>query len=331
MKTLRVFFCLCWCLLCGRCLAAEKPNILFLLSDDHSYPYLGCYGNQDVRTPNLDRLAAQGMRFDRMFVTCPQCVPSRASLMTGRSPVAVRMVRFTSPLPAEVPALPDLLRDKAGYFTGVGGRRYHLDGPPTKGPQGCVGHRRGPRPRWAAHLHQAGGLRREGWRDAGFRRQAGPISRRGSRRTSRGSSGWASAIRITSGIRKVRGRPRSCQAHAAGASAGSARRAQRSGPLHRGGGASRRRCAVRARYARETRFGRQYHRGLHGRQRHGLAARQRRAARSRHQRAAAGALARRGQARRRDAHAHLRRGLRADHAGTGRRHSAQGDERRQLR
>ena len=116
---------------------SPKPNILFLLSDDHSYPYLGCYGNKDVRTPNLDRLASQGMRFDRMFVACPQCVPSRASLMTGRSPVAVRMVRFTSPLPADLPALPDLLRDKAGYFTGVGGRSYHLDGPATGGQRGA--------------------------------------------------------------------------------------------------------------------------------------------------------------------------------------------------
>jgi len=136
MRTVRLFVCACLCIFCGRCLAADKPNILFLLSDDHSYPYLGCYGNKDVLTPNLDRLASQGMRFDRMFVGCPQCVPSRASLMTGRSAVAVRMVRFTSPLPAELPALPDLLRDKAGYFTGVAGRNYHLDGPPTKAQQG---------------------------------------------------------------------------------------------------------------------------------------------------------------------------------------------------
>jgi arylsulfatase A-like enzyme len=113
--------------------AAPKPNILFLLSDDHSYPYLGCYGHPDVRTPHLDRLAAEGMRFDRMFVCCPQCVPSRAALMTGRSPVAIRMVRFTSALPKELPALPDLLRDNAGYYTGVGGRSYHLDGPHAGG------------------------------------------------------------------------------------------------------------------------------------------------------------------------------------------------------
>jgi N-sulfoglucosamine sulfohydrolase len=117
----------------ARAATPEKPNILFLLSDDHSYPYLGAYGNPDLQTPNLDRLAAQGLRFDRMFVACPQCVPSRAALMTGRSPVAVRMVRFTSPLPADVVALPDLLRDRAGYFTGVAGRSYHLDGPATGG------------------------------------------------------------------------------------------------------------------------------------------------------------------------------------------------------
>lgn len=114
-----------------------RPNILFLLSDDHSYPYLGCYGRSDVKTPNLDRFAAEGMRFDRMFVGCPQCVPSRATLMTGRSAVAIRMVRFTSPLPAELPALPDLLRAKGGYFTGVGGRHYHLDGPSGAGPNAC--------------------------------------------------------------------------------------------------------------------------------------------------------------------------------------------------
>jgi N-sulfoglucosamine sulfohydrolase len=104
-----------------------RPNILFLLSDDHSYPYVGCYGSKDVRTPALDQLAAEGMRFDRMYVSSPQCVPSRSALMTGRSAVANRMGRFTAPLPEDIPALPDLLRDK-GYFTGVTGRSYHLDG-----------------------------------------------------------------------------------------------------------------------------------------------------------------------------------------------------------
>ena len=109
-------------------LAAEKPNILFLLSDDHSYPFLSCYGDSNVNTPTLDRLAAEGMKFHRFFTSAPQCVPSRAAFMTGRSPVAARMTRFSAPLPRDEIAFPELLRDQAGYYTGVCGRSFHLDG-----------------------------------------------------------------------------------------------------------------------------------------------------------------------------------------------------------
>lgn len=113
---------------------AAKPNIVVILSDDHSYPYLGCYGHTGVRTPNLDRFTAEGMRFDRAFQAAPQCVPSRTALMTGRSPVAARMGRFNSPLPADVVTLPELLREQAGYFTGVCRRWFHLDGSGRPGP-----------------------------------------------------------------------------------------------------------------------------------------------------------------------------------------------------
>lgn len=109
-------------------LAAEKPNMLFLLSDDHSYPFLSCYGDSNVNTPTLDRLAVEGMKFHRFFTAAPQCVPSRAALMTGRSPVAARMTRFSAPLPRDEITLPELLRDQAGYYTGVCGRSFHLDG-----------------------------------------------------------------------------------------------------------------------------------------------------------------------------------------------------------
>lgn len=125
-----VVFALLLYLLNNLCWAA-KPNILLLLADDISYPFLSAYGNKDVRTPNIDKLAAEGMRFDRMFATSPACVPARVGLMTGRSPIAVRMGRFTSPLPSDIVALPDLLREQAGYYFGVGGRDYHLDGPAT--------------------------------------------------------------------------------------------------------------------------------------------------------------------------------------------------------
>jgi N-sulfoglucosamine sulfohydrolase len=103
------------------------PNVLLVLSDDHSAAHVGAYGNPDVKTPNLDAFARQGMRFERMYVAAPQCVPSRAALMTGRSPVALQMTRFSAPLPIEARTWLELLRND-GWFTGVAGRTYHLDG-----------------------------------------------------------------------------------------------------------------------------------------------------------------------------------------------------------
>ncbi len=117
----------------ARAAAGPPPNIVLMLSDDHTASVLGAYGNAVVRTPNLDRFAGQGMRFDGAFTAAPQCVPSRAALMTGRSPVAIRMGRFSSPLPPEIPALPDLLRSH-GYYTGICRRNFHLDGPGNAGP-----------------------------------------------------------------------------------------------------------------------------------------------------------------------------------------------------
>ncbi len=109
-------------------LAAPRPNILFILSDDHSYPSLGAYGDRNVRTPALDKLAAEGMKLHRFFTAAPQCVPSRAAYLTGRSAVAARMTRFSSPLPRDEITFPEILREQAGYFTGIAGRSFHLDG-----------------------------------------------------------------------------------------------------------------------------------------------------------------------------------------------------------
>ncbi|MBM3728885.1 MAG: sulfatase [Acidobacteria bacterium] len=111
-----------------------KPNLLLVLSDDHSAPYLGCYGDPVIRTPNFDQFASQGMRFTRAFTAAPQCVPSRTAMLTGRSPVAARMGRFSSPLPPDVVSLPDLLRP-AGYYTGIMRRNFHLDGPGNVQPE----------------------------------------------------------------------------------------------------------------------------------------------------------------------------------------------------
>lgn len=64
----------------------KKPNIVMILTDDQGIWSLGCYGNREIRTPNLDRLAENGVRFDNFFCTSPVCSPARASLLTGKIP-----------------------------------------------------------------------------------------------------------------------------------------------------------------------------------------------------------------------------------------------------
>jgi arylsulfatase A-like enzyme len=114
--------------------AAERPNILVILSDDQGWGDTGYNGNREVQTPNLDRLAASGIRFDNGYVTAPQCVPSRAGLILGR-----HQQRFglecqsdekyfrTYALPTGVTTLPESLQ-KAGYRTGLVGK-WHLGEP----------------------------------------------------------------------------------------------------------------------------------------------------------------------------------------------------------
>src|SRR6185503_10250643 len=62
----------------------RKPNIVFIMADDLGYGDVGCYGQKRIQTPNIDRLAAEGMRFTQCYAGSPVCAPSRAVLMTGR-------------------------------------------------------------------------------------------------------------------------------------------------------------------------------------------------------------------------------------------------------
>ena len=61
----------------------KRPNILLLMSDNHSWNHLGCYGDKVVRTPNIDSIAAQGVKFSHAFCAAPSCSPARAGLLTG--------------------------------------------------------------------------------------------------------------------------------------------------------------------------------------------------------------------------------------------------------
>ena len=63
--------------------AAEKPNIIYILADDMGYGDAGCYGQKTLKTPNLDKMAAEGMKFTRHYAGCTVCAPSRCVLMTG--------------------------------------------------------------------------------------------------------------------------------------------------------------------------------------------------------------------------------------------------------
>lgn len=101
----------------------EKPNVILIILEDWG-PYLGCYAEKLMHTPNLDRLAAEGRRYSWCFTSAPVCSPGRSSLMTGMSPYSVHSEQHRTPapkpkLPAGVKSLPELFRD-AAYFTALG-------------------------------------------------------------------------------------------------------------------------------------------------------------------------------------------------------------------
>ena len=107
--------------------AADRPNIILIYSDDHGWADLGAQGvDQDIRTPNLDAMAREGVRFARGYVSAPQCVPSRAGVLTGRY-----QQRFgvednnKGPLPLAELTIAERLKT-AGYVTGQVGK-WHLD------------------------------------------------------------------------------------------------------------------------------------------------------------------------------------------------------------
>ena len=111
----------------------QRPNIVIILADDLGWGDLGCYGHPSIRTPNLDRLAAEGMRFTDFYSAAEVCTPSRAALLTGRYPIRsgmchdrFRVLRRNSAggLPAEEITIADALKAR-GYATACIGK-WHL-------------------------------------------------------------------------------------------------------------------------------------------------------------------------------------------------------------
>ena len=116
----------------------DKPNIIFIMADDLGYGDLGCYGQTKIQTPNIDKLATQGMLFTDHYAGCTVCAPSRCSLMTGLH-TGHTYVRGNKeikpmgqlPLPADTVTIPKLLK-KAGYTTALTGK-WGLGGPGSTG------------------------------------------------------------------------------------------------------------------------------------------------------------------------------------------------------
>ena len=110
--------------------ASARPNIVFILADDLGYGDLGCYGCEDVQTPNLDRLATEGVRFTDYYANGAVCTPTRAAFMTGRYQQwlgledAVTYQEMGRGLPEDGQTVADALRG-AGYATGLVGK-WHL-------------------------------------------------------------------------------------------------------------------------------------------------------------------------------------------------------------
>lgn len=92
----------------------RRPNIVMYISDDHGIDFVGCYGNGDVRTPNIDALAQEGTLFTRMFAASPTCAPSRSALYTGLYPARNGCMGNHTTCRSDITALPTYLR-RLGY------------------------------------------------------------------------------------------------------------------------------------------------------------------------------------------------------------------------
>ena len=114
----------------------EKPNILLILSDDHARQALSCYGNKDIKTPSLDRLAKEGMRFEHALTPNSFCTPARAAVLTGKYSHKNGVTKLNQLFDGSQSTFPKLLQS-AGYTTALFGK-WHLLSQPTGFDHYCV-------------------------------------------------------------------------------------------------------------------------------------------------------------------------------------------------
>src|SRR5690606_25486366 len=102
----------------------EKLNIIVFIADDVSWDDIGCYGNVQVRTPNIDQLAKNGLRFDNFYLTASSCSPSRNSIITGRYPHNTGAAELHTTPPLDMLSFPEILRNN-NYYSVLAGK-FHL-------------------------------------------------------------------------------------------------------------------------------------------------------------------------------------------------------------
>ena len=100
----------------------QKTNILILMSDNQSWNHLGCYGDPVVKTPNIDKIAVQGIRFTNAYCSAPSCAPARASMLTGQDIWRLEEgANLWGSLPNKFVVYTDML-EKEGYHVGFEGK-----------------------------------------------------------------------------------------------------------------------------------------------------------------------------------------------------------------